>query len=75
MKKIIATIRKEDLPKVESVLKDIIYFSEKEGDLVRISIYVRDGELDDLIDKLENAIDLRYKKSMIEIYIPCFKSF
>lgn len=72
MKKIIATTRKEDLHKVASVLKDIIYFPEKEGDLVRISIYVRDGELDNLIDKLENTIDLRYKKSMIEVYTPDF---
>lgn len=72
MKKIVATTKKEDMGKITPLLEEKIYFSREEAALVRITIYVRDEDLDELIERLEKCIDLRYKKTMIEVYTPDF---
>lgn len=72
MKKVIVTTRKEDLGKIESELKGTLHFVRKEGDLIRIFIYIHDRELDDLIICLDNVIDLRYRENMIEVFTPEF---
>ncbi|MEA1993891.1 MAG: hypothetical protein U9N35_05805 [Euryarchaeota archaeon] len=55
MKKIVATTKKEDITKILSFLKDRVYFTREEGELVRITIYVQDGDLDELIEHLEKS--------------------
>ncbi len=72
MKKIVATTKKEDMDKITPLLKEKVYFTREENSLVRIIIYVRDEDLDELIENLKKCIDLRYKETMIEVYTPDF---
>ena len=72
MKKVSVTARKEDLDNVKAILKAIPYSVEKEGNLVWVSFYLSDAELDNIITMLENTIDMRYKESIIEVYTPDF---
>jgi uncharacterized hydrophobic protein (TIGR00341 family) len=72
MKKVIITARKENFEKIEPILKDIFHFLNEEDDLVRITIYLHDEGLDDLINKLHDTVDKRYKESMIEVFTPDF---
>jgi len=72
MKKVIITARKENFEKIEPILKDIFHFLNEEDDLVRITIYIHDEGLDDLINKLHDTVDKRYKESMIEVFTPDF---
>lgn len=72
MKKIVVTTRKSDTKKIKSVLKDTFYALEEEGDLIIVNVYVHDAELDSIIGKLGDTIDLRHKESMIEVYTPDF---
>ncbi len=72
MKKVIVTARKEDLEKIEPVVKDMLHFLKKEDELIRITIYLPDEELDDIINKLHETIDFRCKESMIEVFTPDF---
>jgi uncharacterized hydrophobic protein (TIGR00341 family) len=72
MKKIIAVTKREDLIKITPILEDTIYFTKKEKQLVRITIYIPDDRLDDLIENLQSKIDLRYKESIIEVCSPDF---
>ena len=66
------TTRKEELEDMKSVLKKAYYFIEEGDDLVRVIIYLHDEELDSVIKKLRDAIDLRYRKSVIEVSEPEF---
>ncbi|MBU7045790.1 MAG: TIGR00341 family protein, partial [Theionarchaea archaeon] len=72
MKKVVATTQKEDLDKIHPLLEGTLHSLEREDDLIRITVYVHDNELDDIVDALEKIIDMRYKKSMIEVYTPDF---
>jgi uncharacterized hydrophobic protein (TIGR00341 family) len=72
MKKVIITAKKENLEKIEPILKDVFHFLKEEEDLVRITIYLHDERLDDLISKLHDTVDQRYKESMIEVFTPDF---
>ncbi|MBK5190849.1 MAG: TIGR00341 family protein [Methanosarcinales archaeon] len=72
MKKVIVTAKKEDLEKIEAVTKDVLHFSKKEDDLIRVTIYIHNKELDCIIGKLRDAIDSRYRESIIEVYTPDF---
>lgn len=72
MKKIIAVTKSEDLSGIVPVLEGTTYFTKKEKELVRITIYAPDDMLDDLIEKLQSKIDLRYKESIIEVCSPDF---
>ncbi|MBU7031896.1 MAG: TIGR00341 family protein [Theionarchaea archaeon] len=72
MKKIIVTARKEDSDKVESIIEDRLFFSTEKADLIQYTLYVHDKELNDIISKLRDTIDLRYKACMIEVITPDF---
>jgi len=72
MKKIIVTARKENFEKIEPILKDLYHFLNEEGDVVRITIYHPGEGLEDLIDKFHDALDFRYKDSIIEVFTPDF---
>ncbi len=72
MKKIIVTARKEDFERMGEVLKNKLFFHEENDDLVRVIIFIPDKELDELINKLLNIVDFRYKESMIEVFTPEF---
>lgn len=72
MKKVIVTARKEDLEKIEAATKDVLHFSKKEDDLIRVTIYIHNKELDCIIGKLRDAVDSRYRESIIEVYTPDF---
>jgi uncharacterized hydrophobic protein (TIGR00341 family) len=72
MKKVAVTARKEELEDIEPLLKDMYHFLEIQDNIIRITIYLHDQELDSLITKLENKIDLRCKESLIEVYSPDF---
>jgi hypothetical protein len=52
--------------------KGSIPFLNEEDDLVKITIYLHDKGLDDLISKLHDTVDQRYKESMIEVFTPDF---
>ncbi len=73
MKRVTVIAQKSELPKVKDAAGDLIYNVEiLENGLVRIDIYVNDALLDDLIPKLQNAVDLRHKESVIEVSSPDF---
>ncbi len=72
MKKVIVTTRKEELEYMKSVLEKAYYFLEEGDDLVRVIIYLHDEELDSVIKKLRDTIDLRYRRSVIEVSEPEF---
>ena len=72
MKKIIVTARNEDSDKVESIIEDRLFFSTGKADLIQYTLYVHDKELNDIISKLRDTIDLRYKACMIEVITPDF---
>jgi len=72
MKKVIVTARKGDFEKIETILKNTLHFHKVEDDLVRVTIFIPDEELDDLINKLLDIVDFRYKESMIEVFTPDF---
>ncbi|MBU7044366.1 MAG: TIGR00341 family protein [Theionarchaea archaeon] len=72
MKKVLVTARKEDVKKVESILEDRLYFSTTKADLIQVTLYIHDKELNDIIDALRETIDLRYKECMIEVFTPDF---
>jgi uncharacterized hydrophobic protein (TIGR00341 family) len=72
MKKIIVTARKENFEKIEPMLKDLYHFLNEEDDVVRITIYHPGEGLENLIDKLHDVLDFRYKDSIIEVFTPDF---
>ena len=73
MKKIRIICGKDEVSKVEKVIKELIYTTESlDNNLVGIDIYVKDSAVDELIPKLENSIDLRRRENMIEVNTPDF---
>jgi len=73
VKRVTVIAQKSELPKVKDAAGDLIYNVENlEKGLVRVDIYVNDALLDDLIPKLQNAVDLRHKESVIEVSSPDF---
>jgi uncharacterized hydrophobic protein (TIGR00341 family) len=72
MKKIIVKTQKKDLCKIEACLHDTIYAAKEEDNHIRITLYTHDNELDEVINNLEEIVDMRYKKCMIEVYTPEF---
>ena len=72
MKKIVVTTRKEDAKEIEKVFGKRLHFVEKKGDLVIVTAYIPDEELEDMITKLDKHIDFRFKDSLIEVSSPYF---
>jgi uncharacterized hydrophobic protein (TIGR00341 family) len=72
MKKIVVHVRKDGHDKVEEALKDVHYTELLLQDVYEFTIFTPDEYLDDLIEKIQNALDLRYNENMIEVYAPEF---
>jgi uncharacterized hydrophobic protein (TIGR00341 family) len=72
MKKILVHVRAEERRQVEQTLHGLYYVISQVGDVYEIDIYTPDNELDELVDRLRNALDLRYNENMIEVSSPNF---
>ena len=72
MKKIVITLRKEDIDNVKNLLKDKLCFLDRKRNIVVVTVYLYDEELDDFINKLDKTLDLRFKESLIEVSTPDF---
>lgn len=74
MKKILLDARHEDYEKIKPILKDLSHTSaaiDRDGN-VQIRVYVPDSEIDTVIEKLREPLDLRYKQNVIEVSTPDF---
>ncbi|KUG19117.1 MAG: TIGR00341 family protein [Methanomicrobiaceae archaeon] len=72
MKKIQVHARKEDYRRVEDTLEGLYFVTVQLGNIYQITVFTPDEELDDLIEKIRAALDLRYKENMIEVQSPDF---
>jgi uncharacterized hydrophobic protein (TIGR00341 family) len=72
MKKIVVHVREDGHEKVEEVLEGLHYTISLVQDIYRITIYTPEENLDDLIEKIQAVLDLRYNENMIEVSTPEF---
>lgn len=72
MKKILVHVRSEDYEGVKAALGGLYYVTDHVGDIYEIIVFTPDEEVDDLIEKIRGAIDLRYHENMIEVTSPEF---
>ena len=70
MRKAIVRGRKEDIEKVRQFVEEINlqHFIYED----RIEIYVPDKDTEEIVGKIKNLLDMRYSKSVIEVYKPDF---
>ncbi len=67
MKKITIFAKSGDSNNIEVALKDLVYYREIVENAVKYVIYVPDSIVNDIVEKLRNSIDLRYKESSIAV--------
>ncbi|RLA82608.1 MAG: TIGR00341 family protein [Deltaproteobacteria bacterium] len=67
MKKVIIRARRQDFPKVKGVVKELSYLSYVDESERRVTIYVPEGELDQLIERVYTCLDKRYRENVIEV--------
>lgn len=72
MKKIVVHVREDGHEKVEEVLEGLHYTISLVQDIYRITIYTPEENLDDLIEKIQAVLDLRYNENIIEVSTPEF---
>ena len=72
MKRIVVVARKEELKRIREIAEKYVYAEEEVGGLIRVTIYLPDGELDSFIPKLQEAVDLRRRDTLIEVSSPDF---
>jgi len=72
VKKIVVTTRKEGAKEIEKIFGKRLHFVEKKGNLAIVTAYIPDEELEDIIMKLDNCMDFRFKDSLIEVSSPYF---
>ncbi|MDK2889777.1 MAG: hypothetical protein PWR21_409 [Methanoculleus sp.] len=72
MKKIVVHVREDGHEKIEEVLEGLHYTISLVQDIYEITIYTPDENLDDLIEKIQAVLDLRYNENMIEVSTPEF---
>jgi len=72
MKKILLHARHEDYKKLKPVLEDLYHIDINEKDFVQVKIFAPDSELDEIITKIREPIDLRFKETLIEVSSPDF---
>ncbi len=72
MKKILIHVRGEDYEGVKAALDELYYVTDHVGDIYEIILFTPDAEVNSLIDKIREAIDLRYNENMIEVTSPEF---
>jgi hypothetical protein len=59
MKEILVTARKKDVDNLQELLEDTIHVVRREDDLVYITMYLHEEELDPFLTALQNTLDLR----------------
>jgi len=72
MKKIVVHVREDGHSRVEEVLTGLHYTISLVQEIYEITIYTPDENLDDLIEKIQGVLDLRYNENMIEVSTPEF---
>jgi uncharacterized hydrophobic protein (TIGR00341 family) len=72
MKKILLHARHEDFRELKPVLEDLYHIDVDEGDFVQVKIFAPDSEVNKIIDKIREPLDLRYKENLIEVSTPDF---
>ncbi len=72
MKKIVVHVREDGHEKIEEALEGLHYTISLVQDIYAITIYTPDENLDDLIQKIQAVLDLRYDENMIEVSKPEF---
>ena len=72
MKKIVVHVREDGHDRVEEVLEGLHYTISLVQDVYQITIYTPDENLDELIEKIQNVLDLRYNENMFEVSAPEF---
>jgi uncharacterized hydrophobic protein (TIGR00341 family) len=72
MKKIVVHVREDGHEKIEEALEGLHYTISLVQDIYQITIYTPDENLDDLIEKIQAVLDLRYNENMIEVSTPEF---
>ncbi|KAF5084918.1 hypothetical protein DSECCO2_72390 [anaerobic digester metagenome] len=72
MKKIVVHVREDGHEKIEEVLEGLHYTISLVQDIYQITIYTPEENLDDLIEKIQAVLDLRYNENIIEVSTPEF---
>ncbi|MDD4566372.1 putative hydrophobic domain protein [Methanoculleus chikugoensis] len=72
MKKIVVHVREDGHERVEEVLEGLHYTVSLVQNVYQITIYTPDENLDELIEKIQSVLDLRYNENMIEVSAPEF---
>ncbi len=72
MKKVIIHVREDGHTRVEEVLKGLRYTVSLVQDIYQIIVYTPDENLDDLIEKIRDVLDLEHHENMIEVSSPDF---
>ncbi|MCD6468682.1 MAG: TIGR00341 family protein [Thermoplasmata archaeon] len=72
MKKITLTLKKQDADKTKKLLENKLFFTEEKKGLTQFTIYLKDEELDEFINKLDETIDFRFKENLLEVSTPDF---
>jgi len=73
MKKILLNIRREDFENMKPVLEDLNFIIiAKDAKLIQAKVFVPDADIDEVIEKLREPLDLRFKENLIEVSTPDF---
>ncbi len=72
MKKVLINIRNEEYPKIEPLIEKLHFNRAYKENILEISLYLPEAELDKFINDIQNAMDLRYKDNLIEVSSPQF---
>ncbi|WP_292728241.1 TIGR00341 family protein [Methanoculleus sp.] len=72
MKKIVVHVREDGHKQVEETLEGLHYTISLVQDVYEIVVYTPEENLDDLIEKIQGVLDLRYNENMIEVSTPEF---
>jgi uncharacterized hydrophobic protein (TIGR00341 family) len=72
MKKILIHVRNEDYEKMQPLLDDIYHIVIERDDFVQVKAFVPDAELDGILQRLREHLDLRYRENLIEVDTPDF---
>jgi uncharacterized hydrophobic protein (TIGR00341 family) len=72
MKKILVHARDEDYDALVNTLEGLYYVTDHVGDVNEFILFAPDDDVNDLVEKIREALDLRYNENMIEVSKPEF---
>lgn len=72
MKKILIHVRDEDYDALVDTLEGLYYVTDHVGDVNEFILFAPDEDVNDLVEKIREALDLRYNENMIEVSRPEF---